>query len=188
VEVHLSGPGGHTARPHLTADLVYVIARVVTDLPAALSRLVDTRAALNITFGAIEAGTVHNAIPTTAVARGTLRVLDRAVWGQAQKLVERILEATVAPYPQVTYRLDYQRGAPPVVNDEEATAVFDTAARSGIRDERVASDPPRPGARRPPPGTCRRSPAPCPASASPPPGPIWTSTPPPSRWTSGPPP
>jgi len=91
VEVHLSGPGGHTARPHLTADLVYAIGRVVTDLPAALSRLVDTRAALNITFGAIEAGTVHNAIPTTAVARGTLRVLDRAVWGEAQKLVERIL-------------------------------------------------------------------------------------------------
>ncbi|MFL5879029.1 MAG: amidohydrolase, partial [Actinomycetota bacterium] len=111
VEVHLSGPGGHTARPHLTADLVYVIGRVVTDLPAALSRLVDTRAALNITFGSIEAGTVHNAIPTSAVARGTLRVLDRAVWGEAQKLVERILESSVGPYPQVTYRLEYQRGA-----------------------------------------------------------------------------
>jgi amidohydrolase len=141
VEVHLSGPGGHTARPHLTADLVYAIGRVVTDLPAALSRLVDTRAALNITFGAIEAGTVHNAIPTTAVARGTLRVLDRAVWGEAQKLVERILEATVAPYPQVTYRLDYQRGAPPVVNDEEATAIFATAARTAIGDEAVLNAP-----------------------------------------------
>jgi amidohydrolase len=141
VEVHLSGPGGHTARPHLTADLVYAIARVVTDLPAALSRLVDTRASLNMTFGAIEAGTVHNAIPTTAVARGTLRVLDRAVWGEAQKLVERILEATVAPYPQIIYRLDYQRGAPPVVNDEEATAVFATAARSAIGDEAVLPAP-----------------------------------------------
>jgi amidohydrolase len=141
VEVHLSGPGGHTARPHLTADLVYAIGRVVTDLPAALSRLVDTRAALNITFGAVEAGTVHNAIPTTAVARGTLRVLDRAVWGEAQKLVERILEATVAPYPQVTYRLDYQRGAPPVVNDEEATAIFATAARTAIGDEAVLNAP-----------------------------------------------
>ncbi|HKO85027.1 MAG TPA: amidohydrolase, partial [Actinomycetota bacterium] len=141
VEVHLTGPGGHTARPHLTADLVYAIGKVVTDLPATLSRLVDTRAALNITFGAIEAGTVHNAIPTTAVARGTLRVLDRAVWGEAQKLVERILEATVGPYTQLTYRLDYQRGAPPVVNDEEATAVFATAARTAIGDEAVLNAP-----------------------------------------------
>jgi amidohydrolase len=141
VEVQLSGPGGHTARPHLTADLVYAIARVVTDLPAALSRIVDTRAALNITFGSIESGTVHNAIPTTAVARGTLRVLDRVVWGEAQKLVERVLEATVAPFPQVTHRLDYQRGAPPVVNDETATAIMATAARSAIGDEAVMNAP-----------------------------------------------
>ena len=141
VQVQLSGPGGHTARPHLTADLVYAIARVVTDLPAALSRIVDTRAALNITFGSIESGTVHNAIPTTAVARGTLRVLDRAVWGEAQKLVERVLEATVAPFPQVTHRLDYQRGAPPVVNDETATAIMATAARSAVGDEAVMNSP-----------------------------------------------
>ena len=141
VEVQLSGPGGHTARPHLTADLVYAIARVVTDLPAALSRIVDTRAALNITFGSIESGTVHNAIPTTAVARGTLRVLDRAVWSEAQKLVERVLEATVAPFPQVTHRLDYQRGAPPVVNDETATAIMATAARSAVGDEAVMNAP-----------------------------------------------
>ena len=140
VEVHLTGPGGHTARPHLTADLVYAIGRVVTDLPAALSRLVDTRAALNITFGAIEAGTVHNAIPTAAVARGTLRVLDRAVWAEAQKLVERILEATVAPYPR-SATASTTSGAPPVVNDEEATAVFATAARTAIGDEAVLNAP-----------------------------------------------
>ena len=185
VEVHLTGPGGHTARPHLTADLVYAVGRVVTDLPAALSRLVDTRAALNITFGAIEAGTVHNAIPTAAVARGTLRVLDRAVWGEAQKLVERILEATVAPYTQVSYRLDYQRGAPPVVNDEEATAVFATAARTAIGDEAVLNAP-RAWAGRTSPGTWRRSPAPWPAWASASPAPTSTSTPPPSTWTSAP--
>ncbi len=141
VEVQLSGPGGHTARPHLTADLVYAIARVVTDLPAALSRIVDTRAALNITFGSVESGTVHNAIPTTAVARGTLRVLDRAIWGDAQKLVERVLEATMAPFPQITHRLEYRRGSPPVVNDETATAVIATAARSAIGDEAVLNAP-----------------------------------------------
>jgi amidohydrolase len=141
VEVQLSGPGGHTARPHLTADLVYAIARVVTDLPAALSRIVDTRAALNMTFGSVESGTVHNAIPTTAVARGTLRVLDRAAWGDAQKLVERVVEATVAPFPQVTYRLEYQRGNPPVVNDEAATAIMATAARGALGDEAVLNAP-----------------------------------------------
>jgi amidohydrolase len=141
VEVQLFGPGGHTARPHLTADLAYAIARVVTDLPAALSRLVDPRAGVNMTFGLISSGTVHNAIPTTAVARGTLRVLDRTVWADAQKLVERVLEATLAPFPQVTHRLVYWRGNPPVVNDETATALMATAARGAIGDEAVLNAP-----------------------------------------------
>jgi amidohydrolase len=137
VEVHLSGPGGHTARPHLTGDLVYLISRVVTELPATLNRLVDARIALNLTFGAVNAGTVHNAIPTSASARGTLRVLDRMVWGEAQKLVERVLESLMAPFPRISYRLDYERGSPPVVNDETATSVMATAARRAIGDETV---------------------------------------------------
>ncbi|HET8594661.1 MAG TPA: amidohydrolase, partial [Intrasporangium sp.] len=38
VDVTLSGTGGHTSRPHLTQDLTYALAKVVTDVPAALSR------------------------------------------------------------------------------------------------------------------------------------------------------
>ena len=36
VEVTLHGPGGHTARPHLTVDLVAVAGRVAAELPAAM--------------------------------------------------------------------------------------------------------------------------------------------------------
>ncbi len=136
LEVRLSGPGGHTARPHLTADLVYVIARVVTDLPAGLSRLVDPRAGLSLAFGAVNAGTVHNAIPTYASAKGTLRVLDRAVWGEAPKLIGRVLEATVSPF-RVTWELDYQRGSPPVVNDDVATGIIARAARTALGADAV---------------------------------------------------
>jgi len=140
LEIALSGPGGHTARPFLTADLVYVISRVITDVPAALDRLVDPRAGLNVTFGAVEAGQVHNVIPTSATAKGTLRVLDRAVWGEAPKLVERVVESTVSPFG-VTWRIDYQNGTPPVVNDETATAIMAEAARAAIGDECVLNAP-----------------------------------------------
>jgi amidohydrolase len=141
LEVALTGPGGHTARPFLTADLVYIISRVITDVPAALDRLVDPRAGLNVTFGAVEAGRVHNVIPTTATAKGTLRVLDRAVWSDARKLVERVLEATVGAFPQITCRLDYQTGTPPVVNDETAMTIMADAARAAIGDECVLNAP-----------------------------------------------
>ena len=39
--VKVTGPGGHTARPHLTADLVFALGKIITELPAALSRRVD---------------------------------------------------------------------------------------------------------------------------------------------------
>ena len=136
IEVRLTGPGGHTARPHTTADLVYIISRVVTDLPAALSRLVDPRAGLSMTFGSVQAGTVANVIPTAAVARGTVRVLDRNVWGEIPKLVERVLEHTVQAF-NVTPELDYRRGSPPVVNDEAATQVLIAAGRAVLGPDGV---------------------------------------------------
>src|SRR6478752_1208406 len=43
VSIRVSGPGGHTARPHLTADLVFALAKILTELPAGLSRRVDPR-------------------------------------------------------------------------------------------------------------------------------------------------
>ncbi|MCU0266287.1 MAG: amidohydrolase, partial [Actinomycetia bacterium] len=68
VLVRVSGPGGHTARPHLTADVVYALARAVTDVPAVLSRRVDPRAGLSLVWGRIQAGGAHNAIPQVGEA------------------------------------------------------------------------------------------------------------------------
>jgi amidohydrolase len=140
MEIRLTGPGGHTARPHLTADLVYAISRVITDLPGSLSRLVDPRSILTVSFGCVQAGSVHNAIPTQAMARGTVRVLDRGIWGEMPKLVERILETTVSPL-NCKWDIDYQRGAPPVVNDEGATAVMADAARRALGARAVLTAP-----------------------------------------------
>src|ERR1700678_2629208 len=63
IEVRVSGPGGHTARPHLTADLVYGLGKIITEVPAALSRRVDPRSSLSVVWGRVSAGSVANAIP-----------------------------------------------------------------------------------------------------------------------------
>jgi metal-dependent amidase/aminoacylase/carboxypeptidase family protein len=107
IEIRLAGPGGHTARPHLTVDLAYVVARVVTDLPLTLGRLVDPRAKVNVTFGAIQAGAAPNVIPTAAVARGTVQAADPAVRATLPQLIERVVAATVAPF-DATWQLTYQ--------------------------------------------------------------------------------
>ena len=138
LEVRLYGPGGHTARPHLTADLAYVLARVVTDLPAGLSRRIDPRAGLSLVWGMIAAGSAANVIPQSGVAKGTIRVLDREAWEAAPEVVERLLEACVAPYG-VTAELDYARGVPPVVNEEVSTAMLVTAGQAALGPSEVES-------------------------------------------------
>ncbi len=125
VEIILSGPGGHTSRPQNTVDLVYALAHLATELPAALTRLVDPRSALALVWGQIQAGTVRNAIPRTGILNGTVRTLSRHTWEDAPALVRRVAEQIVAPYgPEIS--INYRRGVPPVVNSAEVVDTFAT--------------------------------------------------------------
>lgn len=131
VVIRLQGPGGHTARPHLTSDLVHVLGRLITGLPAGLAKLTDSRDAVTMVFGQVEAGHAPNVIPTQAVLKGTLRVRGRASWEAAPALVERLVEATISPFGAV-YELEYQRGSPPVDNDPQAVAVLRQATVAAL--------------------------------------------------------
>jgi len=131
VVIRLSGPGGHTARPHLTADLVHVLGKLITDLPAGLARLTDSRDAVTMVFGQVHAGHAANVIPTQAELAGTLRVRGRVSWDAAQELVEGLVAATVAPFG-ASYELAYQRGSPPVDNDAQAVAVLRAATHAAL--------------------------------------------------------
>ena len=131
VEVRLTGPGGHTSRPHNTVDLVHALARVATGLPDALGRLVDPRAGLCLVWGHIGAGVASNAIPREGVLRGTLRVLDKSVWQSAPDLVTRLVEGLAAPYG-ARASVTYTRGVPPVVNDPAANTLLTAAVSTAL--------------------------------------------------------
>ena len=131
LQVRLTGPGGHTSRPHNTVDLVHVLATVATELPAALSRLVDPRAGLCLVWGSVSAGVAPNAIPRSGVLKGTLRVLDKGAWHGAPTMVQRIVDGLVAPYGAHA-EVSYDRGVPPVVNEPSATALMTAAVRSAL--------------------------------------------------------
>ncbi|SDP30873.1 amidohydrolase [Pedococcus dokdonensis] len=127
VTVHLSGRGGHTSRPHLTEDLTFALGKVVTELPAVLSRRLDPRTAFALVWGEVHAGQAANVIPSSGVAAGTLRMLDATAWTTIGPLLAEAVEHVVAPYA-VTAVLEHVQGVPPVVNDPEAIEVFRAAA------------------------------------------------------------
>jgi amidohydrolase len=136
VEIKLVGAGGHTARPHLTGDLVHALGRVITDVPALLARRMDPRAAVTMVFGAVGAGEAANTIPIEGHVRGTVRVLSREVWRQLPEIVPQlVLDAVVGT--SVSAEVTYVGGVPPVVNDRVATAIMAGAAAAALGPDRV---------------------------------------------------
>jgi amidohydrolase len=131
ITVRLTGPGGHTARPHLTADLVYALGKIITELPAALSRRVDPRSSLSLVWGRVSAGSAANAIPDGGLAEGTVRCLDDEAWQAAPDLLKALLESVASAYGVVA-DLDYDRNVPPTVNDPVATAILESAAETAL--------------------------------------------------------
>ncbi len=131
VVIRLTGPGGHTARPHRTADLVNVAARLAVDLPASLDRLTDPRDGVNLTFGAITAGDAANVIPSTAELRGSLRATGRAGWEDAGRLLPTLVAGVAEPLG-ATWELDHRVGAPPVENDPWATGLAGRACEAVV--------------------------------------------------------
>jgi amidohydrolase len=120
LEVRLTGSGGHTSRPHLTEDLTFALGKLVTELPAVLSRRLDPRAGISVVWGMVRAGVAPNVIPAAGGASGTIRMLDAVAWSHAERLVRDFIDDIVAPYG-VKAEVDYRRGVPPVVNDVAAT-------------------------------------------------------------------
>ena len=131
VTVTLSGRGGHTARPHLTQDLTYALAKVVTDVPAVLSRRVDPRAGVALVWGSIHSGSAQNVIPSAGTVSGTLRMLDAQLWEDIGPLLEEVVHALISPYG-VSAKVEHVRGVPPVVNDPECVARLRAAAESTL--------------------------------------------------------
>lgn len=131
INITLTGPGGHTSRPHLSADLVYALGQLITNLPGMLSRKVDPRTGTVLVFGAVNAGDAANAIPMTGQLRGTVRTAEQSVWEQLEPLITNLVAQIIAP-TGCDFTLDYIRGVPPVINDVNVNNQLHNAATAAV--------------------------------------------------------
>jgi amidohydrolase len=127
VEIRLTGPGGHTARPELTVDLVAALAKLAVGLPPALASHGAPDRPLALVWGAINAGAAGNVIPASGALRGSVRTMDGRLWDQAEGLLRQAVDATLAG-TGARAEVDYRRGVPPVVNDPAVVDLF----RAGV--------------------------------------------------------
>lgn len=123
VEIILRGHGGHTSRPHHTADLVYAAGKIITELPGLMSRRIDPRSGTVLAFGAVNGGSTFNAIPQEVRLLGTFRTAQVGVWREGEKILRELLEDIVKP-THAELEIKYTKGVPPVMNDDVATALI----------------------------------------------------------------
>ncbi|WP_442864347.1 amidohydrolase [Brevibacterium sp. BRM-1] len=140
VVIRLTGHGGHTSRPHLTEDLVYALAKLATDLPATLSRLIDPRHAISLVWGQITSGHAPNVVPGDGMLQGTLRCLDVDGWNQVAQVLPDLVDRIAGPYG-VDVELEHRRGVPPVVNTEDEVALAEAAVRRELGEGSVLLTP-----------------------------------------------
>jgi amidohydrolase len=133
VEVRLTGPGGHTARPHRTADLVAALGDLVSRAPGLLARRVDPRAGVNLVWGQVHAGSAANVIPRSGSASGTLRMLDRDAWETVPTVLAMAVRELLTPYG-VEVEIAHTRGVPPVVNEPLPVAELLDAVKTYLGD------------------------------------------------------
>jgi len=133
IEITLSGPGGHTARPEDTVDMISLAARIVTELPAIvnceLGDLGDEGSGteVKLVFGSVHSGDASNVIPTHAVVRGTARTRSVGTWQSLPAAFDRAV-AALLDGTGATVETAYVHGVPPVDNDETITELVRRSA------------------------------------------------------------
>jgi amidohydrolase len=137
VTVTVHGPGGHTARPELTVDLVAVLGALAGAVPVALA---ERAAGLRLVWGRVRAGSAPNAIPATGELAGTMRCLNVGTWEAAPATLQAVLE-DLAGRHGVRVEIEVTRGVPPCVNDDAAVEVVRAAVTAELGADAVAPTP-----------------------------------------------
>jgi amidohydrolase len=115
--IRIRGKGGHGSMPHQTVDPILVASHMVVNIQSIASRNVDPLKPVVVSFGTIEGGTIYNIIPEEVILTGTVRSFDTEVQELSENRLMEITDATCAAFG-ATADFQYEKGYPPLVNDE----------------------------------------------------------------------
>ena len=121
-DIHVTGKGGHAAKPHETLDTTVIASQIVIALQTIASRNVDPVKQVVVSVTSFETGSkAHNVIPETVHLKGTVRTLDGEVQDLTEARMREIVDLTARAYGGRA-EIDYRRGYPVMVNSEGQTA------------------------------------------------------------------
>lgn len=89
-EITLQGQATHAAMPHLGNDVLVAAAHLVTQLQTIVSRQIDPADAAVVSVTQIHGGNTWNALPDSAVIRGTFRSFKSSVCEQLEQGIRHL--------------------------------------------------------------------------------------------------
>jgi hippurate hydrolase len=121
-DIHVTGRGGHAAKPHETVDTTVIASHIVLALQTIASRNADPVEHIVVSVTSFETGSkAFNVIPETVHLKGTVRTMDPATRDLAEERMRAIVEGTAATFGGRA-ELEYKRNYPVMVNAEDQTA------------------------------------------------------------------
>jgi amidohydrolase len=119
-DIHITGRGGHAARPHDCLDPVVASAQLILALQTIASRTVDPLDSVVVSVCDVKVGDAYNVIPQTGHLRGTVRTLKKETRDVAERRIKEIASG-IAMASGTTIAVDYDRGYPVTVNHPDQT-------------------------------------------------------------------
>jgi hippurate hydrolase len=141
VTIKLTGEGMHGAMPHLARDPVVAAASIVMALQTIMSRNVPPAEAAVVTVGAIQAGTAHNVVPSTATILMTVRTLNTKVQQLIETRLREIVESQARSFG-VTAHIDYQAVTRVLMNTPKETELARQAIAAVVGADNILPLPP----------------------------------------------
>jgi len=136
------GKGGHGAYPENCIDSVVIAAQIITAVQQIVSRRISAIEPAVITIGSIRSSSSRgNVISDSVVLLGTIRSFSTATRERLREEVERV--CSIIRSFGAEYKLEYEIGYPPTVNDRQIAAVMKEVATELIGADNVVELPPK---------------------------------------------
>lgn len=136
-EIEIIGRGGHAGLPHEATDALVTGSALVMALQTIVSRNVNPLESAVLTVGKFNSGTAFNVIAERARIGGTIRTFTPELRKLMQRRLEEIVKHTCELYGS-DYKLVFNLGYPPVVNEEAETARWFRVANAVMPEGAVA--------------------------------------------------
>lgn len=136
--IHVTGKGGHGARPHEAIDAIVISALLITAMQTLVSRHTNPVHPSVITVGRIESGDAANVIAESAYLEGTIRTTFSDTRNHIHRGIRRMAEA-MAELHDASIEVEITEGYPPVINSPDEVDLVRRCVRNHLGPDALAT-------------------------------------------------